>query len=301
MSLFLSWIALSLAVQVDTTILPCPVGSGNVKVYQRLAYNTAGGWDSDLASYSSGGQWRSFQIASCMDGLFSVYNEDMRRVYTAAERVKLDVALRNVLTTLATPNAPEVWERYAIAAAMYQELGKDPAFIAEIWLHASWTARDAAVGFYADLQGPLAARGLLDAGVRELEKPLSVEDRKKVLFNLARIAERAGLPRERDQHVAAFETAGTLTAEERTVITRFKQLTREIIPPLQDKVIAAHQAALAGPLSDDTRIQLTYVLADTLRRRGRIAEARPLYAAVVNSPAAPAPLDQLAAALRDWT
>ncbi len=279
----------AVAVQVHFRVESCPLGSGNVKIYERISQNAHGGWDSDLASYASGGQWRTFRVATCMEGLFSLYNEDFSRTFTAAERVRLEVALKNRVAALAVPDAPEIWERYGIAAAMYTELGKDAAFLGELWLEASWTARDAAVGYYPGLEGPAGARTLLDAGGAELAKPLAVEDRKKVLFNLVRIAERAGLPTQRDLHLAAFESSGPMTDQEKTVVSRFKKLTREVIPELQDHVIREYTAALMTQgTRPEQRARMSYVLADTLRRRGRVAEASGLFAAVAKDPAAPA-------------
>ena len=78
-------------------------------------------------------------------------------------------ALSKVKKTLVDPDNPEVWERYVIAAHVYEALGRDDLDIAQIYLEASWTARDAAVGVYkGGINGPVAAKQILTVGATEL-------------------------------------------------------------------------------------------------------------------------------------
>jgi hypothetical protein len=267
------------AIQIEARDGPCPVGSGTVRVYQKISSNAAGGYDSDLASYSSGGQWRAYQIATCADNLFSLRGQDFLSL-TTADRARLTAALPAAVRGVADPKAPTIWERYHVAAALYATLGKDRVFLGDLLLEASWAARDEAVGFYAGLEGPEAARVLLDAGWEELKKPLAEVDRKKVLYNLARVAHRGGWNGERDALLTAFETAGTLTAQEKDALARFRRIALVVEPGLQDEVIAHYSAALATALPASEKARVTYQLADLLRRRGNVTDAAPLYAAV---------------------
>lgn len=282
----------ALAVQIQAHDGPCPVGSGTVRVYEKISANAAGGFDSDLAAYSSGGQWRAYHLATCPDNLFSLYGEDLLAL-DAATRDKLAAALPAATAGL-DPTRAEPWDRYRVAAKLYAALGRDDRFLGDLMLEASWTARDVAVGYYAALRGPTDARALLDAGWEELKKPLSTSDRKKVLYNLARIAHRGGWGAERDAHLAAFEASGPVTPEEREALARFRRIAHEVEPALQDEAIAHFTAALRTQLAYDEKVRVTYLLADTLRRRGKEREAAPLYFFVLNDKEAPDQLRGLA-------
>ncbi len=293
MMLALLFIGSAAAIQVEARDGPCPVGVGTVRVYEKVGANAAGGFDSDLASYSSGGQWRAYNLATCSDNLLSLYGADLLALDTA-DRARVAAALPEAVKAVADPKQPTAWERYRVAAALYRALGKDDRFLGDLLLEASWTARDEVVGFYAGLQGPADARALLDAGRKELEKPLSPADRKKVLYNLARVAHRGGWGAERDALLASFEAAGPMTTAERDAVARFRRIAHEVEPALQDAVIGHYTAALRGTLSYDEKVRITYQLADLLRRRGRDREAAPLYFLVANDRESPETLRAMA-------
>lgn len=275
------------ATQVGSRVLPCPLGSGTAVVYEKLAANMSGGYDSDLAVYSSGGQWRTYQIASCDDSLFTLYGSDMREAVPAADRERLAKVLAGAVAELPDRAHPTVWERYGIAAALYEAMGRSDLFLADLWLQASWTVRDGAVGYYEALSGPVQARALLDAGWNELKKPMSTENRGKVLYNLARVAHRGGWGAERDAMLAAFEANGGLDEVGRASLARFRQLAGEVEPRLQDAAIARYSKALRGELTHLEKVRASYALADLLRRRGRPREALPLFFVVANDKDAP--------------
>ena len=275
-------VSLAHTAEVSAHLAPCPLGGGTARVFEKLAATATGGYDSDFATYSSGAQWRTYQIASCDGNLFTLYGRDMGTSIATADQARVGAALAAAVARLPDPAKPEVWERYGIAAALYAELGRDDVFLGDLWLSASWTARDEAVGYYAGLNGPLEARALLDAGWEELKKPLSVADRKKVLFNLARVAHRGGWGAERDAMLAAFVAAGPMDERETRVVARFHRIADEVEPALQDEAIARYRAALAG--HEDPRIR--YLLADLLRRRGHADEARPMFVKVAGDPKA---------------
>ncbi len=282
-------------VKVDT--VPCPLGEGPVKVYEKLVSNTLGGFDSDLAAYSSEGQFRQFAVSTCPDNLLSLYGPDMRKPLDEAQAAAARAALGEVLPTL--PPAPElqVWDRYRIAAAVYRGLGRDELQVAEVLLQASWTARDAAVGVYRALEGPVVARQLLDGGRAELEKGLTDDQRRTVLFNLARIAHRGGYVAERDDLLARLEATPGLTDRERAAVATLRAHAA-IEASLQDRAIVAFAAGLRAEGVDlDTKIRATYLLADLLRRRGRGREALPLYTRVLSEAQAPLNLREMAGVL----
>ena len=285
------------ATQVSVKTLPCPLPGGQVKVYEKMAANTHGGFDSDLAAYSTEGQWRTYAISTCPNSLFTLYGADMGKPLDAATQAKLAKALADERTRVSSLTEPPLWERYGIAARLYRELGRDALFVAEVYLQASYTARDSAVDVYEGLEGPAATRALLDQGAKELTKTLPVATQKVLRFNLARVAARGGYFTERDAHLQAFIAAGPMNAKEKEAVARF-QAGVAAEARYQDLAITAFQTGLrAEGLSPDQKVRATYLLADLLRRRGRFAEAIPLYALVMSHPDAPPNLREMALVL----
>ncbi len=285
------------ATQLQVTSVTCPLGEGNVKVYTKVAANTHGGFDSDLAAYSVEGQHRTWAVSTCPSTLFSLLGVDMARPLDAAAQPRLRAALADELSRLPDKANPAVWDRYGIAARMYRELGRDKLFIAELLLEASWTGRDEAVGVYEGLEGPAATRALLDQGALELKKSLPPAQRKILLYNLARVAARGGYPTERDSYLRAFEAASPLTEKEAAAVARFRVgVAAEL--RYQDRAIEAFKEGLRLPdLPMDKKIRSTYILADLLRRRGQPREALGLYTLVIAQPDAPEPLREMALTL----
>jgi len=284
------------ATQVAYKDQPCPVDPDDTaRVYEQITANTLGGYDSDGATYSSQGQFREYAVATCTRSFFSLYGGDMGMALDAGQLSRLNGALAEERTHLADPSNPAVWERYAIAARMYRELGRGSMFLAELYVQASWTARDQAVGVYIGLRGPQGARETLSQGEVELRKDLSPAQRKTLTYNMARVAERGGFMAERDKWLSAFEQLGGLSDKEQAALVQFRQLTGTVEPALQDQAIAAIQVALQDktvPL--ESRARATYTLADLMRRRGQVQEALGLYGTVMSDDHAPSDLREMA-------
>ena len=295
--MFLLWISTALATDVTVRQAACPYGSGLVKIYEVRSANNTGGYDSDLARYATQGQFRTYAMSTCPDTMFSLYGEDMGRTIDPNKKAAIDSALAKVLSTIPDRASPAVWDRYAIAAAMYRTLGEPPEIVGDVYLEASWTARDEAVGVYVGLEGPKEADEELKKGQAMLPT-VAAADRKKLLFNLARIAERAGHATARDRYLDLFAKE-TLDARDREALERFKRATREAEPRLQDLAIAEYRKALAaGHLEGASEARVQYLLADLLRRRGAAAEAKALYEKVAARPDTPADLAQMAGYLK---
>lgn len=278
------WMGLSVAwaIQVAGRDVPCPYGEGTARVFELVAANASGGWDSDFARYSSGEQFRKYAIASCASNLYTVYGSDMDEAVPESRRAAVQAALDGAVAGLSDRQDPPTWERYRVAGAIYGALGKDDAFLGELYLEASWVARDEAVGYYPGLEGPEAARKLVELGWAELKKPLSDADRKKVLHNLARVAHRGGFAEERDAFLAAWEAVGGLSPREVEVLGRFRHITRTVEPPLQERALAHLLTVLRGNPPHDQKVTFSYLAADLARRLGRDREALPLYFLVAN-------------------
>jgi len=289
------FLAPALATQVGVGEMPCPLGGTPVKVYTRVSGNTHGGFDSDTAAYSTKGQFRTYKIATCPDSLFSLYGTDMSRPLDEADRAAATAALAKA--TVGLSSKPAVWERYGIAAAIYEALGADPFFLGNLWLEAAWTARDEAIGVYVGLQGPKGVVDTLAQGEVELAKDLAPDVRRKVLYNLARVAHRGGYITERDAYLSELEASPGVSQAETDAIERMRR-AGAIEAALQDRAIEVFSEALR---QDEVPVQLkartTYLLADTLRRRQRYREAAPLYALVLAEERAPDQMREMALVL----
>lgn len=274
--------------------LPCPVGDDVVRVYQLVSSNTLGGYDSDLATYASQGQFREYAVATCATSLFSLPVTLIQEPIDPALHPQLLAALTEEVAALPDPGEPAVWERYGIAARLLGELGRPPLEQAELYLQASWTARDTVVGYQQGLSGPAGVTALMDMGSAELAKPLTDEQRRTVLYTLARAAHRGGLGDARDAYLAQFEALGGLSEADQQALAEFRHIARTIEPQYQDLAIAAFQEALSGSLTTEARLRATYLVADLMRRRGRTDEALPLYEAVLSDSQTPANIREMA-------
>lgn len=285
------------ATRVKIETARCPLGEGPVKIYEKMVSNTLGGFDSDLAAYSSEGQFRQYAVSTCPDNLLSLYGPDMMKPLDASQQAAVQAALAELLPTMPPAESLQVWDRYVIAAASYRALGRSELDVAEVLLQGSWTARDVAVGVYRGLEGPIATRQLLDGGMAELQKGLTDDQRRTILFNLARIAHRGGHAAERDALLTRLEQTPGFDARERNAIGKMRTHAA-IEATLQDRAIAAFTEGLRAEGVDfDTKIRATYLLADLLRRRGRAREALPLYTRVMAESKAPLNLREMAGAL----
>jgi len=293
----LLWSIPARAVVVEPEDGPCPMGGGFVRVFHMVSQNTHGGWDSDGARYSTMGQFRAYEISTCSGNLLTLYGTDMTRELTDAEQRALRPVLAQLASEVSDPKRLTTWDRYRIAARCYQALGKDHLFLARLYVKASWTVRDQAVGFYQGLEGPLAVRFLLEAGPAELEKAPDPAARHMLLLNLARIAHRGGYLDLRDHFLALLGAEPDLTERDREAMDRLATAA-EVEPVLQDLAIGELEAYLATREGTaDERVEATFLLGDLLRRRGRNEAALARYREVQDAPDAPEPLVALAAYL----
>lgn len=285
----------ALATKVSWDIVPCPLDGTAAKVYTLHSQNTHGGFDSDLCVYSTQGQWRNYAIATCPGELYTVFGGDFEQVPEEKVLLALKAEAEKVQADYPDPDALEVWDRYAIAARFYRVMGKDHAFLGELYHQASWTVRDAVVDVYVGLEGPVAAKQLLDAGVAELQKELPPQDRIKLLHNLVRVAHRAGEYELRDSYFQQLLAIPELAGTQRIKVERMDQLAREVEPQFQDLALEEYLAYLRQPdLPRAELIRVTYLAGDLLRRRGRLREALPLYSLVATAEDAPQQLRELA-------
>ncbi len=286
---------LALATGLTYTDTDCPLGDGKVRQYHKVSANTLGGYDSDLATYSTRGQFREFAVSTCPDNYFSALGTMLGDPVPDDKRGAVIKAIDASRATWMDSDRPEVWERYDTAARIAEALGRDNLSVAELYIMASWTARDRAVGVYVGgLDGPQAAKEILDIGATELAKSLTPEAEKVLRYNLARVAHRGGFMSDRDAHLDAYLSLTTLSGDERAAGERLKTIARVVEPALQRKAIAALKAALASAGSEARLVRARYQLADLQRRVGETAAAKRDFHLVVQSTAAPDDVRQLA-------
>ena len=272
--------AVANATTVEIEMVDCPLGEGSVKVYHLSSTSQRGGYDSDLASYASQGQFRTYAVSTCPENMFSLRGTDMAVDLGPVDQEKLEAVIDEETQRLADAENPTVWERYRIAARIYEFLGHSQLTLANLYLEASWTARDEAVGVYLGLNGPKDAASLLAGGDQELQKELSTEQRKVVLWNLARVAHRAGENTKRDGYVQEFRSLGALTDAETQAVQVLNNVAHEIEPALQRLALAAFKKALEEELSPTERARAKYLEAELNRRLGNADVAAPLFVAV---------------------
>lgn len=284
------------ATQVMMDEHPCPLDGTDTRIFVEVSSNTQGGYDSDFCIYSSEGQFREYALATCPEDLVTLYPRDFRKTYDEATLERFREVSRKLHEDYPDLDAVEIWDRYDFAARFYEVLERDHAFLGNLYLRASWTARDEGVGYYAGLEGPDAAFALIRQGRKELEKPLDVEQRKRVLYNLARVAWRAGDNEVREEMLAAFVAAGELTAKEREAVERFRRMAGEVEPRFQEKALAHFQAHLEDrSASAESRLRSRYLVADLLRRLGRPEQALRHYRAVTEADGTPPEVERMAA------
>lgn len=288
-------IATALATGVRFDEVDCPHGEGPVRHYFKVSSNTHGGHDSDLATYSTRGQFREHAVSTCPSSYFSVLGSDLDMVIPASKTALIDSAISASRATWKDRDNPMVWERYDTAARIYRALDRNPLTVAELYLNAAWTARDAAVGVYVGgLEGPEAARKILNVGNEEFKKNLTPEAVKLLRYNLARVAHRGGFNTERDRHLSAFLKLDTLSPEERIAGERMRHITQSVEPALLAHAVIALKEGLALS-GDPTRLaRARYQLADLHRRLGQGDAAAQNFHAVDSLDDAPDELKRMA-------
>lgn len=272
MHLLLALALAAWATQVEATQVPCPLGGAPVQVFRLVSTNGLGGWDSDGASYSLQGQFRNFEVSTCPNHALSLYGRDMELGLSASDSAKIAPIVAELERDYPEPSSLEAWDRHAMAARTYAALGRGDWFVANAWLKASWTLRDAAVGELRGLSGPLLTRRLLLAGADELKKELSEIQKKAVLFNMAKAAHRGGYGAERDALLTQLSQSGGLDKAEQDALDKLRAAAR-LERPLQDQAMR-HLTEVVR--SDGAHApQARFLLADLLRRTGRIDLALP--------------------------
>lgn len=297
-ALFACLSSTALATDIGVRERPCPFGEGSVQVYSKLSSNRLGGWDSDLANYAVGGQWRTFAISTCASSLYSFPSEagPGENLKEASTRQKLETLLRQAKVEFGED--PPIWHRYTIAIRILSlDTHPEPSRLAKLALNAAWTARDQAVDVYRGLNGPRMAWDLLQSGDTELKKTdLDAPTRKVLLHNLARIAHRGGFLQARDTYLSAFEAEGSLSLAEKEMLSRFRNIAVQVEPALLAKAGVYLDAQIAASRDSQSKSWARYVRGDIARRAGETEKAKTHFRAVLASDKTDTQIRELA----DW-
>ena len=287
------WPSTATATKLGVKEHPCPLGEGTVKVYSKIAANTHGGFDSDLATYASNGQFREYAISTCPQSLLSLFGRDMLATWSTEELAAMSQVLDNWRPTQSKEWGDQTTDRYLLAAEIYKALGRDAFFLANLYVEASWVARDQVVGVFLGLEGPGAAIHMLNEGETALQKDMDSQQRKILLHNLSRIAHRAGLVEERNRYLDAFAQLD-LNDKEQSVLSEMRQGI-ELESQMQALAIEQLTTGLRIEGLDMTqKVQSTYLLADLLRRNMEYRKSFGLFAFIIAEEAAPESLRKMA-------
>lgn len=259
----------ALATQIEADQAPCPLGGAPAQVFKLISKNGLGGWDSDGATYSSQGQFRTWEVSTCPNYPLSLYGRDMARGLSEDELARVRPVVEQLEVEYPDPSTVEPWQRYVMAARVYEALGRDALYVARVYLKGSWTIRDEAVGEIKGLHGPLVQRRLLLAGEAELQRTdLTAAQRKVLLFNLARASHRAGHHALTDRYMGLIREVGELDQVETLALAKLEDArTKE--PVLQEQAMAHLTRVIDGRYTPEQKAQARYLMADLLRRTGR--------------------------------
>ncbi|MEC7985230.1 MAG: tetratricopeptide repeat protein [Myxococcota bacterium] len=275
------WILFSyaFAARVSMNEVKCPIGDDYARVFHMVSNNQLGGYDSDLATYSSGQQFRAHAISTCYENYFSLYGKDFETPIPTEKQDKIKQILAEQKSKLLDPKEPTIWERYSIAAAIYRELGRSHLFLAQLYIEASWTIRDTIVGYHRGLEGPKSVSYILEQAPKELIKSLTDEQRSLLLFNLARVAHRGGYHQLRDHYLSMFATHIRPDSNEQKSLQYFQTVVIPLEIEYQQKAMVELEAALLNKTAmNKADLQRTYYwIADLKRRLGKFEEAKPYY------------------------
>jgi len=256
----------------------CPLGEDFARVFSLTSQNQLGGYDSDLASYAKGEQFRTFAISTCYDNFFSLYGKDFHITLSETQRQNVEKALEKAKKRLLDQNNPLLWERYEIAADIYQALSYSDSLIGQLYLEASWTVRDSFVGYHQGLNGPKSVEQVLSLGVREIAAQTDPEKKKLLIFNLARVAHRGGYATIRDQYIETFLLLPNLTSKDKQSMKYVQSYALPKEQYYQKKALESFRKALKNEeLSSKESTRILYLVADLYRRLGNKEEAQTRY------------------------
>ena len=277
--------------------LVCPVDGCHFRVPRVEPGDQAGGADSDGCVHDRKGQSLPQLLRVCPRcnyaagrGEFTApLSEEQRRLVLRALATSEYRGVTNTLTEIPS------WERFRLAATCATALGKEKERLDYLGF-AAWSARveacrSATVTYSSrermitpiptQLNEWMSTRGIADV-IREITGKTTVardpSEKNRLMLHLAMMYQRAGFVAKRNEVVKrltpASESDGRLAAR----LERFRKLVA-VETDLQKQRVALARKRLAEVKTRRERTTVNSLLADTLRRLGKDAEALEYYRA----------------------
>jgi hypothetical protein len=255
---------------LPTESLVDPLDGHRFTVDVLASVNSLGGSDSDGCSYSSGLQIRNFSVATSPTTLYSARIEEWGVGVTEANKPDLLRTLTELGAEVDDAAKLQPAERYELAAAVAQQLGRDHFTLGDLFLHGAWTVRDRIVGFLPSVQGSGDAwqkLGELITLSRDVTHP---RGRTLALFDMARLAHRGGFIHERDSLLAQLDNvpdAGMGAKDKRTEFMLRVRAEERLLRRARDRYIEGIEQQSR---SKAERMHYRFLAAELARRLGQL-------------------------------
>lgn len=269
----------------------CPVDDCHFKAPAGEPGDAAGGVDSDECRHPIRGQTLPYMMLVCPRCNYAAGRLDFTSERTEEQKRLILRRLRDSRYRGVADSMAEIpgWERFRLAAKCAALLGNERDQI-NFCKFAAWSARTEAclpaTVAYSDLMRIIApverpinqwvsARGIRDV-IAEIEDKLASEtapaEKARLRLHLAMMCQRAGLAARRDRTLGQLAALPAADAARAANVKRFRRLVA-IETEFQEELVELIEKRLPAEKTRWDRTALTYVLADTLRRLGRDAEA----------------------------
>ncbi len=274
------------------TELTCPLDGYHFAPASGGFGDRAGGLDSDGCAHSLGEPWLTAILVVCPRCNYAAMRGEFARDIPEGKRAAL---LRMLVKSHYRGVADGVrgippWERYRLAAQCAEVLER-PEERLDCVKYAAWSARieacrsaSAAYSNFGRFVTPLpqqmdeygrTSRGVADV-LREIDRKIAAaaapDEKNRLKLHLAAMLERAGFAAKRDAVLAALDAAAPADPSLAALLNRFRKCLA-VEREFQEQVVELLRERLKKDESRTARAQDLYVLADTLRRLGRDAEA----------------------------
>jgi len=269
----------------------CPVDGYHFRIPVGERGDRNGGKDSDECPHDRRGQTLPHMLMVCPRCNYAASSREFLKSLTDEERLRVLHALASSEYRGVANSLTEIpgWERFRLAAMCAEVLKKEQEQL-EYLEFAAWSARveacrPASVAYSSPARKitPLGqrisewevTRPIADV-IREIKEEMKgakkPREKHRLMLHLAMMYERAGFAAERDKVLGQLEKS----AESGSLLTRRVSRFRNLVAvetDFQKQVVALAQERLAKLEARWERATTNYLIADTLRRLGKDAEA----------------------------
>lgn len=269
----------------------CQVDGCHFRLPEGQPGDRAGGTDSDLCPHDCRGRTLPYILVVCPRCNFAALHVDFASELTDEQRRLLLRALATSRYRGVTDSVAEIpgWERFRLAAKCAALLGREKEEV-NCLRCAAWSARieacRAATVAYSSRERMIApvgrqvsawqaTRGVADV-IGEIEEKIAEAkkpaEKARLTLHLAMMCQRGGFAARRDKVIARLKRS---VGSDRVLAARVRRFTELVAveTECQKELVTLLARRLEKETSRPARTTLTYLLADTLRRLGRDAEA----------------------------